>query len=39
MGSQPRRPHLHFTASQMGLALQGQGLSLRRVEGCSEKEP
>lgn len=39
MRSQPRRPHLNFTASQMGSALQKQGFSLSGVEGCSEEEP
>ena len=33
MCSQPGRPELHFTASQMGLALQNQGLYLSRVVG------
>jgi len=39
MASQPGRPHLHFTTSQMGSALQKQGLSRRRAEGCTEEEP
>lgn len=34
MASQPRSPHLHFTNSQMGSALQKQGLSLRGLEKC-----
>lgn len=32
MHSHRRRPHLHFTTSQMGSALQNQGLSLRGVK-------